>query len=88
MNILLSRLSNFSNLSNLDFSSSTLVIYRNHGLDLPGVIPKYRKKGIGYTLFFHLLKSMQRKGYPKAIADTGINRKDATRMYNRFGLAS
>jgi len=59
---------------------------KNHGLHLMGVIPEYRRKGIGYTLFFYLLKHMQRKGHPKAIVDTGPRLKEAIKMYDRFGF--
>ncbi|UCG36076.1 MAG: GNAT family N-acetyltransferase [Candidatus Bathyarchaeota archaeon] len=64
----------------MDFNS------KNSRLGILGVAPEYRKKGIGYTLFYHLLEHMRRKGLPKAIADTGIVLSDAIRMYKRFNL--
>lgn len=64
----------------MDFNSNS---YR---LGIPGILPEYRKKGIGYTLFYHLLESMHQKGFPKAIADTGLIQSDAIKMYSRFGF--
>jgi len=58
----------------------------NYRLGIPGVLPEYRKKGIGYTLFYHLLENIRQKGFPKAIADTGLILSDAIRMYSRFGF--
>lgn len=58
----------------------------NNRLGIPGVLPEYRKKGIGYTLFYHLLKCMRQKGCSKAIADTGLILSDAIKMYIQFGF--
>ncbi len=55
-------------------------------LGIPGVLPEYRNKGIGTTLFYHLLKRMQQWGHSKAIADTGIMLQDAIKMYHRLGF--
>jgi len=53
---------------------------------IPGVLKKYRKTGIGSTLFYHLLKSMQQKKVSKALADTGYVLLDAINMYKRFNF--
>jgi len=58
----------------------------NNRLGIPGILPKYRKKGIGYTLFCSLLEHMREKGFSKAIADTGIILSNAIRMYNQFNF--
>lgn len=58
----------------------------NHTLDIPGVLPEYRRRGIGSTLFYHLLRRMQEKGYPKAIVGTSLRHEAAIRMYQRFGF--
>ena len=58
----------------------------NSTLDIPGVLPEYRRRGIGSTLFYHFLKRMQRKGYAKAIADMNLGNEAALRMYRRFGF--
>ncbi|MFQ6064114.1 MAG: GNAT family N-acetyltransferase [Candidatus Bathyarchaeia archaeon] len=58
----------------------------NNRLGIPGVLPEYRKKGIGYTLFYHLLKHMRQKGFSKAIADTGLILPDPIKMYTQFGF--
>jgi len=55
-------------------------------LGIPGVLPEHRKKGIGTTLFFHLLERMQLKGHSKAAADTGIMLQDTTKMYHCLGF--
>lgn len=58
----------------------------NHTLDIPGVLPKYRRRGIGSTLFCHVLKRMQEKGYPKAIVGVNLRNEDAIKMYQRFSF--
>jgi len=55
-------------------------------LGIPGVLPEYQNKGIGTTLFYHLLKRMQQRGHSKAIADTGIMQQNAIKMYHRLGF--
>jgi len=55
-------------------------------LGIPGVLPEYGNKGIGTTLFRHLLERMQQRGHSKAIADTGIMLQDAIKMYHRLGF--
>lgn len=58
----------------------------NNRLGIPGVLPRYRKRGIGYTLFYHLLKYMRQEGFSKAIADTGVILSDPIKMYMQFGF--
>jgi GNAT superfamily N-acetyltransferase len=58
----------------------------NGRIGIPGVLPEYRRQGIGYTLFFHLLRTMQNDGLKSAIADTGIILPDPIRMYHQFGF--
>jgi len=58
----------------------------NSTLDIPGVLPEYRRRGIGSTLFYHLLKRMQKKGYAKAIADVSLGNQAALQMYRRSGF--
>ena len=61
--------------------------YNEKGIiGIPGVLLKYRKKGIGSTLFYHLLKSMKENGYTKALADTGYILEDAIALYKRFNF--
>lgn len=57
-------------------------------IGIAGVLPSHRKKGIGSTLFYYLLKSMKEKGLPKGLADSGYVpwTEDARRMYNRFNF--
>ncbi|NIP67401.1 GNAT family N-acetyltransferase [Candidatus Bathyarchaeota archaeon] len=58
----------------------------NNRLGIPGVLPDYRKRGVGYTLFYNLLRQMRREGCTKAIADTGLILSKAINMYKRFGF--
>ena len=55
-------------------------------IGIPGVLPEYRRMGIGYTLLHELLKEMKSRGLDEAIADSGLGRTDAIRMYERFGF--
>ena len=55
-------------------------------IGIPGILPRYRKKGIGYTIFYNLLENMREMGLSKAIADTGIILSDAIKMYNQFNF--
>ena len=54
---------------------------------IPGVLNEYRGSGIGSTLFFQLLRSMQKRGMATVIADTGFIMEEAIRMYKRFGFS-
>ncbi|MCK4668769.1 GNAT family N-acetyltransferase [Candidatus Bathyarchaeota archaeon] len=49
-------------------------------------MPQYRKMGIEYTLFYHLLESIRQKGFARVRADTGLIQSDAIKMYSRFGF--
>jgi GNAT superfamily N-acetyltransferase len=60
--------------------------FRDGVISVPGILPQYRHRGFGTTLFYHLLKTMQHHGHKKAIGDTGIIQEDMTRMYHRFGF--
>ena len=60
--------------------------FRNGVIGIPGVLPEYRNRGIGTTLFHHLLKRMQLNGHRKAIGDTGLIQESMIRMYRRFGF--
>lgn len=57
-------------------------------IGIPGVLPQYRRKGIGSTLFYHLLKTMKERGLLKALSDSGYmpERREAIRMYKRFNF--
>ena len=61
--------------------------FNNLGIiGIPGVLHKYRKKGIGSTLFYNLLKLMKKKGYLLALADTGFILEEAIKLYERFNF--
>ena len=59
--------------------------YSSGELSIPGVLPEYRRRGVGSTLFYHLLVRMKRT-HTKAVAYTGLPFTDALRMYWRFGF--
>ena len=55
-------------------------------IGIPGILPEYRNRGFGTTLFYHLLQHMKNNGHSKAIGDTGIIQKEMLRLYRRFGF--
>ncbi|MFW9922247.1 MAG: GNAT family N-acetyltransferase [Candidatus Thorarchaeota archaeon] len=55
-------------------------------IGIPGILKTYQKKGIGSTLFYYLLKTMQEKGFTLALADTGYSLEDAIKLYKRFNF--
>jgi len=71
--------------ADLDGEVAGCMEYNKMGIiGIPGIKKKHQKKGIGSTLFYHLLKDMKEKGYKKALADTGIILQEAISMYQRF----
>jgi GNAT superfamily N-acetyltransferase len=61
--------------------------YNSSGIiGIPGVKKKHQKKGIGSTLFYYLLKDMQKNGYKMTLADTGKVLPEAISMYRRFNF--
>jgi len=55
-------------------------------IGIPGVLPEFRKQGIGSTLFYHLLLEMKNSGKEKALADTGFELKEAINLYKKFNF--
>ncbi|HUT82528.1 MAG TPA: GNAT family N-acetyltransferase [Candidatus Bathyarchaeia archaeon] len=53
-------------------------------IGIPGVLKEFQGKGVGTTLFYNLLRTMQERGHYIALADTGYILEDAIRMYKRF----
>ena len=64
----------------------TMEFFKDGVIGIPGILPQYRHRGIGTTLFYHLLKKMQSAGFRKAIGDTGIIQKEMISLYHRFGF--
>ena len=60
--------------------------FKDSVIGIPGILPEYRNRGFGTTLFYHLLKTMQLHGHKKAIGDTGVIQEEIIRMYRRFGF--
>jgi ribosomal protein S18 acetylase RimI-like enzyme len=50
-------------------------------IGIPGVLPQYRRQGIGSTLLYRLLQKMQMSGKEKALVDTGYVFTNAIRLY-------
>lgn len=57
-------------------------------IGIAGILPQYRKRGIGSTLFYHLLKSMKEKGLSKGLVDSGYVpwTANARKMYAKFNF--
>lgn len=57
-------------------------------INILGILPQYRSKGIGTTLFYQLLKIMKERGLPKAVADSMYLpwTEHARKMYKRFNF--
>jgi ribosomal protein S18 acetylase RimI-like enzyme len=53
---------------------------------ISGVLPEYRKQGIGSLMFYKVLQAMREIGYQEAFMDSGLTQKDAIKMYERFGF--
>lgn len=63
----------------MEFSSCGII-------GIPGVLKQHQDKGIGSTLFYYLLKTMQKRRLKLALADTGYILSDAIKMYKRFNF--
>ena len=60
--------------------------FRDGVIGIPGILPRYRGKGFGTTLFYHLLRRMKRAGHKRAVGDTGLIQEEMMRLYDRFGF--
>jgi GNAT superfamily N-acetyltransferase len=60
--------------------------FKNSLIGIPGVLPVYRGKGFGTTLFFRLLENMRRAGHEYAIGDTGVIQEGMMSLYEKFGF--
>ncbi|MEZ4860642.1 MAG: GNAT family N-acetyltransferase [Caldilineaceae bacterium] len=60
--------------------------FRNGVIGIPGILPGYRRRGVGTTLFYHLLRAMQQAGYPLAVGDTGVIQQEMIQLYEHFGF--
>ena len=56
-------------------------------IGIGGVLPEFRNQGIGSTMFYYLLKAMQKTGFKIAFADSGLTQTEAIKMYERFGFS-
>ena len=64
----------------------TMEFFKDGVIGIPGILPEYRNRGFGTTLFYHLLKKTQLHGHKKAIGDTGVIQEEMIRIYRRFGF--
>ncbi len=53
-------------------------------IGIAGVLPEFRRRGIGSALFLRLLEVMRDKGISRAFADSGLTQREAISMYHRF----
>lgn len=60
---------------------------RDGRIGIGGVLPDFRNQGIGSTMFFELLRVMQKAGFEIAFADSGLTQIEAIKMYERFGFS-
>ncbi|MFW9908881.1 MAG: GNAT family N-acetyltransferase [Candidatus Thorarchaeota archaeon] len=60
---------------------------RDGRIGIGGVLPDLRNQGIGSTMFYELLRVMQKAGFEIAFADSGLTQIEAIKMYERFGFS-
>ena len=60
--------------------------YKDGRIGIAGVLPEYRGKGFGSTLFHDFLREMMKAGFKTAFVDSGLTQTDAIKMYERFNF--
>ena len=55
-------------------------------LGITGILPDFRRRGIGSRLLVHTLKAMQSRGISHALADTHRSDTGAIRLYEKLGF--
>jgi len=58
---------------------------KDGGVNLVGVIPEYRRRGIGTVLLSKTLKYLKRKGHKASYMDTGVPLRGALALYKKLG---
>jgi GNAT superfamily N-acetyltransferase len=61
------------------------IIHRNGMINLVGIIPEYRQKGIGTTLLTKTLKYLKQNGHKISYMGTGVPLKGAVALYKKLG---
>jgi ribosomal protein S18 acetylase RimI-like enzyme len=60
--------------------------WKDGRVGISGVLPEYRRQGIGSLMFYKVLEVMREAGFQEAFMDSGLTQKDAINMYERFGF--
>lgn len=64
----------------------TIDYFRDGRIGIAGVLPEYKKQGIGSKMFSEILMKMREKGFSSGFVDSGLTQTEAIKMYERFGL--
>ncbi|MDH4213404.1 MAG: GNAT family N-acetyltransferase [Candidatus Thorarchaeota archaeon] len=60
--------------------------YRDGRIGISGVLPEYKRRGIGSTMFYKIMKVMKKAGFKSAFVDSGLTQSEAIGMYAEFGF--
>lgn len=55
-------------------------------IGITGILPEYRGKGFGSTMFYEVLREMKKADFVSAFVDSGLTQTDAIKMYEKFGF--
>ena len=55
-------------------------------LGVPGVLPEFRRKGIGSALLYNVLRVLKARGYARAMTDSEVINEPAWRLYRKLGF--
>jgi ribosomal protein S18 acetylase RimI-like enzyme len=61
--------------------------YKDGRIGISGVLPEFKRKGIGSTMFYEVMKTMKKAGFKFAFVDSGLTQIEAINMYARFGFS-
>jgi ribosomal protein S18 acetylase RimI-like enzyme len=61
--------------------------YKDGRIGISGVLPEFKRKGIGSTMFYEVMKTMKKAGFKSAFVDSGLTQIEAIRMYTKFGFS-
>ncbi len=60
-------------------------VHRDGSTNLVGVIPEYRRRGIGAALLLKTLEYLKRKGHKVSYMATGVPLRAALALYEKLG---
>jgi ribosomal protein S18 acetylase RimI-like enzyme len=61
--------------------------YEDGRIGISGVLPEFKRKGIGSTMFYEVMRTMKKAGFKSAFVDSGLTQIEAIKMYARFGFS-